>query len=32
MNDGLDIYICPECKEEYDDFDDMKTCYKDHFE
>ena len=32
MNNGKDIFTCPECKEEYVDFDDMMVCYKEHLE
>ena len=28
-DDGsFDVYICPVCQEEYDDFRDMMICYK----
>lgn len=31
-DDGsFDLYICPECKEEYTDFEEMIDCYKSHF-
>ena len=32
-DDGsVDIYTCPYCNEDYMDFEDMKECYKGHYE
>lgn len=31
-DNSIDIYTCPECNEEYTDFQDMMACYKDHYE
>lgn len=30
MSEGVDIFVCPECKEEHETFDDMMACYQDH--
>lgn len=29
---SVNLYICPQCKEEYTVFEDMMECWKEHYE
>ncbi len=31
MEEEQDLFICPECQEEYSVFEDVFDCYKEHF-